>query len=75
MVVLEAIPLVPNGAIVGGENNQGILCDSVFVQCLKHLSDAVIHLLGKIAVDTDWTGVLEFLGGHPGSVGRRQGEV
>ena len=55
MVVLEAIPLVPNGSIVGGENDQSILCDSVFVQCLQHLPDAVIHLLGKIAVDTNWT--------------------
>ena len=75
VIVLESIPFIPHGAIVRGKDDKRILGDSMVVQRLKYLPDAVVNLHDKITIHADRALALERVRGHPGAVGSRQCKV
>ena len=63
------------GAVVAGENDQCIFVDLGFFERFQNFTDAPIHFLNDIAVESIIGAAREFFGNEKGNVGRRVGEI
>ena len=69
------IPLDQPGAVIGGEDNQGIIIHAMFLECVKDTAGVVVDFLDHIAIDSTGTLSFEVLGNEKGRVGHGVGEV
>ena len=74
-VLLDAAVREIFGAVVAGEDEQGVFRDSPAFQGFHDLADAPVYLAHVVAVFSGVAHPLEFLGGHDGGMRRGQGEV